>query len=336
MVESVSDSFSTQWPDSQSDASVEMVGRLIYASLSQVDGPVLQEMRRIRDQAVRNNTPAGLKVALLHIQGWFVEWIEGPDDAMDALLARVDQDARHHSLRVLHRSVGRPRLFRPWIGAIVQSDDTMQQVGRRVIDLQYRAGSDETAEPASVWLALCSPPGRDMRPSVGAYPHVMMLSATGTAAFDLVSWVAHRSGLPLVRRRFAGAADDVPDVGSDYLDLPGLGAQGMRLIANARRGLAMGMTHAFLPDHAAVVLLMDEDVAYSRRLVERMLAACRQVFRSPVIVAAGHAGAIGQEMQALADRQGVPWIAVDLGPRPSLAHTWRVLVPVLARLGQGG
>ena len=113
MAEPVPDSASTQWPDSGAEVSLQPVARLVYASISQVDGPVLQEMRRIRDQALPRNEADGLKVALLHIRGWFVEWIEGPEQAIEALLSRVDRDHRHHSLRVLHRSVGQPRLFRP-------------------------------------------------------------------------------------------------------------------------------------------------------------------------------------------------------------------------------
>ena len=38
--------------------------RLIYASLSKVDGPVLDEMRRIRDHAVVHNQAAGLRVVI--------------------------------------------------------------------------------------------------------------------------------------------------------------------------------------------------------------------------------------------------------------------------------
>lgn len=332
MVDPAPEPISTHWPDSNSELALDPVDRLIYASISQVDGPVLAEMRRIRDHALPRNEADGLKVALLHIQGWFVEWIEGPGESIDALLVRVENDARHHSVRVLHRSVGRPRLFRPWIGAIVQSDETMVDVARRILDMQHRDQAHRVAEPAAVWLSLCSPCGPGMPSQIGAYPRVMVLSARGSLAFDLVAWVAREVQQPLVRRRFTGSADDVPDVESDYVDLPGTGPAGLRLIANARKGLAMGMTHAFLPEYAALLLMLDEDVAVSQRLVERVLVACRQVHHAPLIIAAGHGHAIGPGMRALVERQGMSWMAVPLPAEPALQDTWCRVSPALARL----
>ena len=335
MAEPVPDSASTQWPDSGAEVSLQPVARLVYASISQVDGPVLQEMRRIRDQALPRNEADGLKVALLHIRGWFVEWIEGPEQAIEALLSRVDRDHRHHSLRVLHRSVGQPRLFRPWIGAIVQSDESMVDVARRVLDLQHRHETERLPEPASVWLSLCSPPADAMRSPIGAFPRIMLLSAAGSTAFDLTSWVARETGQPLIRRRFAGAADDAPDVESDYVDLPDIGPAGVRLIANARKGLAMGMTHAFLPDYAAVLVLLGEDDSRNQRLLARLLSACRQVHHVPLIIGAGHGMAIGADLQSLVEKQGYPWQAVDLGSaRAGLAATWQAVAPALAMLGR--
>ncbi|MCU0956420.1 MAG: BLUF domain-containing protein [Hydrogenophaga sp.] len=52
--------------------------RVIYTSISRLQGPVLAEMRRIRDQAGRHNGPDGIRVALLHKSGYFVQWAEGP------------------------------------------------------------------------------------------------------------------------------------------------------------------------------------------------------------------------------------------------------------------
>jgi Sensors of blue-light using FAD len=334
MPEPVPDPVSTQWPDSGSEVPLQPVARLVYASISQVDGPVLQEMRRIRDQALLRNEADGLRVALLHICGWFVEWIEGPEPAIEALLARVERDPRHHSLRVLHRSVGQPRLLRPWIGAIVQSDESMVDVARRVLDLQHRHETDRFPDPGRVWLSLCSPPAASMRSPIGAFPRVMLLSVAGSTAFDLTTWIARETGQPLIRRRFAGAADDAPDVESDYVDLPDVGPAGLRLIANARKGLAMGMTHAFLPDYAAVLVLLDEDESRNQRLLARVLAACRQVHHAPIIIGAGHRVAIGVGLQSLVEKQGYAWQAVDLGSaRAGLAATWQAVAPVLAMLG---
>lgn len=60
------DSGNTQWPDSGNEVSSQDTGRLIYASISSVDVPVLDEMRRIRDHAVIHNQERGVRVALMH------------------------------------------------------------------------------------------------------------------------------------------------------------------------------------------------------------------------------------------------------------------------------
>lgn len=324
----------THWPDSASEVPLQAVSRLIYASLCKVDGPRLDEMRRIRDQAARRNQPAGLRVALLHMSGWFVEWIEGPEAGIRALLDHVAQDPRHQGLQVVHHSVGRPRLFHPWIGTLVQSDEGPTAFARRLFALLDRQARDRASEPAQVWSRLCSPLAPDMPQTVGVLAQAMLLSAHGAHGFELLQAVAQHHQRSLVRRRFAGAADDAPDVESDYLDLPALGRSGWRMVANARKGLAMGMAHADLPDHAAVVLLLGDDAARNWHLVERVLSASRQVHHAPTIVGLGTHAQVAPELQALVERQGLPWVSARSPlQRPDAMDLWAVLQPVLQQIG---
>lgn len=333
MSASENDRPATQWPDSSAEVPLQPVSRLIYASVSLVDGPVLEEMRRIRDHAVVHNLAQGIRVALLYMNGWFVEWIEGPEAAIQALLNRVAQDRRHQGLRVIHNSFGRPRLFKPWIGAIVQSSERRDAFGLRVFALQDRFESGEQLEPASVWLNLCSPPATNMRTSLGGYPRVMLLSARGAKVFDLLQWLARTGSHELVRRRFAGAAADAPDVESDLLDLPEQGPKGLRLIANARKGLAMGMTHAFLPDYAAVVLLLSGEARANQRIVDRVLSACRQVHHVPTLVGLGTQEELTNDLMEQVERQGLAWrTARTHTTEPDLAGYWAALQPVLNAL----
>ena len=328
---------STHWPEGNAEVPLEPVDRVIFASLCDVHGPVLDEMRRIREHALGNNGPHGISVMLLCMCGWFLEWIEGPAPAVDKLLDRVAQDTRHHSMKVVHRSFGRPRLFRPWIGSIVQSPETTQQVAQRVLAQRQRHSEGEADEPAVVWSRLCDPVAPDMPRPHGRNPSVMLLSAQGQQTFEWLAWLARDQQRHLVRRRFAGGVDDAPDVESDYLDLPEHGPRGLRLIANARKGLAMGMTHAFLPGYAAVVVLLDGSASRNRRIVERVLAACQQVHHCPVIVGlAGRDGGTAelQELQELVERQGLPWLsATSAEAAPDAAALWRAMAPALLQLG---
>jgi len=329
-----SDRISTFWPDGSGEVPLQPVSRLIYASMSLVQGSHLDEMQRIREHAEARNQQHGLRVALLSMSGWFVEWIEGADEAVQALIQRVVRDPRHHGLKVIHRSVGRPRLFMPWSGAIVQSPERTDAFGLRVFELLERHERGESLEPASIWLTLCSPPMADMPAPLGSYPRVMLLSARGSRAFELLTWLAAKHRQPLVRRRFTGSMADVRDVESDYLDIPGPGGSGLRLIANARKALAMGMTHAFLPDYGAVVLLLDADPALNHHLADRVVEACRQVHHCPLILCVGAPGVTDDALRERVERQGLAWLgAPTASDDPGLTDLWAALAPALQRLG---
>jgi hypothetical protein len=336
MTPSSRDPVNTLWPDSDSELSGQQVGRLIYASISAVDGPVLDEMRRIRDHAVVHNQAHRLRVALMHRCGWFVEWIEGPAEGIPALMARVSADERHRSLKVVHESVGRPRLFKPWIGSIAEPSESTGEFARRVMALHERHLKGKGYEPASIWRSLCSPlPGHVEVAAAreGTYQRVMMMSAARTDAFALLHWVAMHADRPVVHRRFAGAARDALDVESDYLDLPDQAAQGRRLIANARKGLAMGMTHAFLPDYAAVVIVLDTDAQRNEHLLERTLTACQQVHHQPAIIGLGEDSCFSDALRAATEARGLRWHeARTVGPSSDMATQWWALKRVLDAL----
>lgn len=326
----------THWPDSGSDLSSLDVGRLIYASISAVDGPVLEEMRRIRDHAVLHNKTHNIRVALMHRCGWFVEWIEGPPAGIQELLGRVTLDERHRSLKIVHESVGKPRLFKPWIGSIAEPNESTGEFARRVMALHERHIRGKGYEPASIWRSLCSPlPGHVEVAAAreGLYQRVMMMSAARTDAFALLHWVARHMERPVVHRRFTGAARDALDVESDYVDLPDQAAQGRRLIANARKGLAMGMTHAFLPDYAAVVIVLDADAQRNEHLLERTLTACQQVHHQPAIIGLGANGHFSDTLRSTVEARGLRWHEARTGERePDMSEQWWALKQALDAL----
>lgn len=327
----------THWPDSANELPAPEVGRLIYASVSSIDGPVLDEMRRIRDQAAVHNQAHGLRVVLMHTCGWFVQWIEGPPSGIQALIERVGRDPRHRALKVVHDSMGRPRLIKPWIGSIGQATETAGALARRVMAMRERQALGKGYEPATVWRSLCSPlPGHVEVAAAreGGWQRVMLLSARHTGAFDLLRWLAKASQGSVAHRRFAGGVKDALDVESDYLDLPDQGPQGRRLIANARKGLAMGMTHAFLPDHAAVVLLLDADAGHNQRLLERLLVVCQQVRHRPAIIGLGADACFAPELRFATEARGQPWLEARTGAgAASHGQLWMALKTVLDRLG---
>jgi hypothetical protein len=110
----------------------EPVARILYASQSRINGPVYAQMERIRACAVRHNEPLGVYTALAHQSGWFLQWKEGPADAVRQIMERVLQDPRHHGARIMHRSTG-PRLLPDvWSMSIVQCNDSAAEFEARV------------------------------------------------------------------------------------------------------------------------------------------------------------------------------------------------------------
>ncbi|HYC75358.1 BLUF domain-containing protein [Brevundimonas sp.] len=92
----------------------EALDRLVYCSRARVDTASLQVISELLGVSQRNNARDGLTGALAVNDGWFLQVIEGPAPAIDALLRRLADDPRHAELEVLSRRPVSGRLFRDW------------------------------------------------------------------------------------------------------------------------------------------------------------------------------------------------------------------------------
>ncbi len=281
----------------------ERVARLLYASRATLSGPVYAEMERIRASALRHNLPLGIHTALLHQAGWFVQWKEGPADSIAALMARLAHDTRHAGLCTVHASQGPRLLAGPWSMAIVQCREQAADFGRRVALLAAEQAAGRPATPPAAWRRLSTPAGhagaaRQHEP--GAFRRLLVVAARGSGSFALVDWLARRAGQPVVHRRYAGAQD--LDVGTDLVDLATV--QGLvRVVAMARRGLALPLTRAFLPDTGHLVVLLSGDAETDLALLRRIARACAGAAPAPVLLGvapdpAAHAPPAAAALQA--------------------------------------
>lgn len=71
----------------------------------------------ILDVAAARNPPAGLSGALCWSGTHFLQLLEGPGEAIDALLDRIARDPRHDEMRILLRLADPHRLF-PGLGMV--------------------------------------------------------------------------------------------------------------------------------------------------------------------------------------------------------------------------
>ena len=93
--------------------------QLIYASKarfgSDLSAPSTQRtlMRIVRES--RNNNPAADIGGVLHFgNGYFLQILEGPAEAVDRLFARIEADDRHGEVKILrHKTVAEPT-FGQW------------------------------------------------------------------------------------------------------------------------------------------------------------------------------------------------------------------------------
>ncbi len=95
------------------DAGGERLYRLLYVSTARhflSD----QELETLLEQARANNRAAGLTGMLIYAEGNFLQYVEGPRPEIDALVARLERDTRHHGLiRLIEGQTGR-RIFSDW------------------------------------------------------------------------------------------------------------------------------------------------------------------------------------------------------------------------------
>ena len=248
--------------------------RIVYASRARIKGSVYAEMERIRDSAMRHNAQLGVHTALLHQCGWFLQWKEGPEEAVLRTMERVRADRRHHDLRIVHSSAGPRLLAGPWSMAIVQLGDTAHAMAERVAQLHRATESGARFSPPAVWRRLSTPmrhPGAAQQADPDAFQRVLVCASRGEASFALVQWLAACHKQEVVHRRFAGPYD--LDVGTDYVDFEE-GGRVLRVIAMARKGLLLPLTRAFVPDYSHILLLLSGDAERDLALVRKAAMAC--------------------------------------------------------------
>lgn len=142
-----------------------MIRQLLYRSgqLSEFTGP---EMGRLLQRARLANARAGIGGMLLYHDGLFMQMLEGPLAAVDALYARIAADVRHCEVRLLVRSE-RAHALLP--GVALAWAETVPEGGppafpglasdRRALDLLVRAGADRVATAMRSFLQGDAVPG---------------------------------------------------------------------------------------------------------------------------------------------------------------------------------
>lgn len=208
------------------------VTRIIRVSRARPEaGPPMETLFAARKRVRQGGSVPGLCGAVLHVSGWYVLWHEGTGEAVAQALRLSGQRGRE-PLRLIHRSTGPGCLREPLSISMTQWPETAGQFEWRIEAL--REAADRLA-PAQIWRALSEPSeSGGARAQAGRPAWVALLASDDQSALEVVRRIAHRSGHPLVYRRFAGGDPGTPDVGTAYLDLAFRGRR-VRVQAVARR-----------------------------------------------------------------------------------------------------
>lgn len=227
--------------------------RFIGASIAQMPGSVVEQLLAMRRRIRDFNVARGLRTALLYTGGWFVQWHEGPADAIDLTWAISRSHAGHHHPRAVHRSEGAASLHEPVQIAALVGPDKPTDVARKLFDLD--AYQKKLAlEPADIWRRLAAPPaGRFAGAPSGEHRAIAVVSEY-TESVELVKALAERCRVPLNYQRFAGPDPYVADAGAAYVDLGWLGGR-TRVQALSRHVLRFGIARQSFSRVDAAVLL---------------------------------------------------------------------------------
>ncbi|MBX3653902.1 MAG: BLUF domain-containing protein [Ramlibacter sp.] len=309
-------------PPYAAGAGDQEVERIICASMTTGSDGLFAQMEAIRASALRHNPPLGLHAVLLCQAGWFVHWAEGPHGSTGALMARVREDPRHHSQRVVHQSRGKRFLQTPWSMMLSPSGEPAADFGRRVTELRYMMDRGRQFAPTSVIRRLSAPlqlPLPDGESDPEAFHRVGVCSASPNGAFDLVRWLAHRHDEAVASRRFAGEAD--MDSGSDYVEFLEDG-QPCRVIAVSRPGLLHGLRRAFLPDWPQLLMLFSGQPRHDAALMSRVAEACENLPCTPTLLGVAASASAHSTLTRQAAKAGLDYVATDPVSPLDCAAVW--------------
>ncbi len=89
--------------------------RLIYASrFTGAERDFDEVLRKVIAKSIQNNRLDDVTGFLVAGEGRFLQLLEGPAKAVEAVYARIGQDPRHADLALIHSGGAERRLFRDW------------------------------------------------------------------------------------------------------------------------------------------------------------------------------------------------------------------------------
>lgn len=117
----------------------------------------------IQAAASRNNAKADVTGVLLYGGGKFLQALEGPEEAINALFARVSADPRHTDIEVRYRGTCSQRAFLSWSMGVLSHKQTTPITAEEVEKILSELSSGVQACHAHVLRDVCEAFALDVR-----------------------------------------------------------------------------------------------------------------------------------------------------------------------------
>lgn len=108
--------------------------RLVYESTATGSTGSLNNLAVILGESDRNNARDGLTGVLAVHADRYIQVIEGPREALDSLLRRLEDDPRHHNVRLLDRATTSERMFEGWTMANARVTPELERLLDTIMD----------------------------------------------------------------------------------------------------------------------------------------------------------------------------------------------------------
>ncbi|MES2633482.1 MAG: hypothetical protein V4669_10955 [Pseudomonadota bacterium] len=289
------------------------VHRVMIASVTRVAGSAVDELLALRPWLVKFNGARGLRSAILHAGGWFVQWHEGSAEAVEQGIARAEALTGHRHSRIVHRSVGAAVLSETLNIAALSNGDKATTMARRIYRIEREALLGHAMEPLEIWRSLIAPCRKDesspLAPS--SRRHVLAVTSGANESTDLVRSLALRYGVPVSYQRFAAGDRRAADAGAAFTDLPSPDA-GTRVHSLSRGALLNTMCRLSFANMQAMVLLLGERPGAAASLADGVVDMLRATRLRPsvrLIVSCRNTSRVAQESLAR-----LPGLEIDVLP----------------------
>jgi hypothetical protein len=132
--------------------------RLVYASTSTNTGKkITSDLKNILATASSFNPTKNITGLLSVTNGYFMQLLEGPPAAVDALFEKIACDPRHRDVKLLMRTATAQRNFPDWSLAVVERSETSDETAVRFARLVEKLALDPKVVPADFFRLMYSP-----------------------------------------------------------------------------------------------------------------------------------------------------------------------------------